>query len=606
MRKAGLLLAGSVLAALLVGCGGSSGTSTSRPPITTSLTRVVAGYVYVTGNSGNPTGPAVIIAPTSNPPSGYFKPTAGIVTLSVTNGSIIQAPATLNTDMAVSNEILATITSLETTPSYTISGTGLEYNGIAKGNVASATVSLGASTDNGKILGISVGTSTVYAPGAVASLRVVCKDNGINTNLFKAPADSLLDGLVAGNNYSIAVAAFDANGIVVSGASPVVTTDQPTKIAVNSSSSLLTPDVTGALVAGPVMVTATVGGILTSFSTTYSFGMVSSVALAPAGPTSVVWAVSGAPATVALTATVKNQFNSPMPGQTMTLTTANAPSNTWIAGGSAFSVASGSSTAAGTLAVVFTAPTSAAGPLSAGNKAIKGDNTLTATVGSITGIAVVHLTRPLASLVVAGATRLDVGQTTQSGSDQFSVTGGLDVDNDPIASPSGVVAWTLTPVAGAGNVGDLDDASLKSTTDATINGASGVMTGGTKPGQVTVKAAIGGVNSNNLTVDIYGAPAKIKYTPATTVSGYSGAQNVTFNMLDNWGHIVPTSEYTFTKTVTADSLSGAIASNGAGNAFALTPGISSGTFTLTVNGSWTGAKSGSSVIAKTRTSTIAP
>jgi len=290
----------------------------------------------------------------------------------------------------------------------------------------------------------------------------------------------------------------------------------------------------------------------------------------------------------------------------MTLTTAKAPGNTWIAGGSAFSVASGSSTAAGTLAVVFTAPTSAAGPLSAGNKAIKGDNTLTATVGSKTGTAVVHLTRPLASLVVAGATRLDVGQTTQSGSDQFSVTGGLDVDNDPIASPSGVVAWTLTPVAGAGNVGDLDDASLKSTTDATINGASGVMTGGTKPGQVTVKAAIGGVNSNNLTVDIYGAPAKIKYTPATTVSGYSGAQNVTFNMLDNWGHIVPTSEYTFTKTVTADSLSGAIASNGAGNAFALTPGISSGTFTLTVNGSWTGAKSGSSVIAKTRTSTIAP
>src|SRR5438874_6661341 len=88
----------AVVAGILTGCGGS-GSSTSQ------TIRVLAGFVYAKGNALG-AGPEVVITASANPPTGYFAPTLGTVTLSVANGTLTRAPDSEPFDMSVSNAIV--------------------------------------------------------------------------------------------------------------------------------------------------------------------------------------------------------------------------------------------------------------------------------------------------------------------------------------------------------------------------------------------------------------------------------------------------------------------------------------------------------------------
>lgn len=607
MRNRAILLVAGAAALVIAGCGGSSGSS-SR----TSVTRVVAGYVYVENNNGIDAGPSVIIAPSSTPPSGYYKPTAGTVTLTVNDGTITRSSATLSINVATNNEVIATVKSVDATPAVVVAGTGLELSGTPKGDLAAHSVALGTTTDNGKVLGLTVNAPGTYTPGAVASIKVLVKDNGATTPVFGAPGDVIPSGFISGDTYDVAAAAFDANGVVVTGATPVVTSSAPT-VAVNGSSTVLTPVIGTGAAAGALTITTTVGSVNTAFTSSFGYGTVTHVTLTPAGPTALLWNVTGgpAPATQAVTATVTNQYDAPVPNASVAFTGTNIATNVWAvtAGGTAFASPTVTTGNDGTAANTLTAPANANGVLSNADKAVKGTNTLTATVNSVTGTATINITRPLASVAITGVSRLDVGTTSPAVgvTNAFTITNGVDVDNDTVATPTGAITWSITNVPGVGNIGDLDDLTAKSTSAATINASTGVVTAGAVAGQATVSVTVGTTPSNNLTVDIYGAPSKIKYTPATTAGGYSGSKTgVVFDLIDNWGHTIPTAEYTFTKTGTADSLSGAVFNNLAGRTFDITAGSGSGTFTLTVSGNWVGATGGTATIAKTRTTTIAP
>lgn len=605
-KLANYLLLGAA-AAVLTGCGGSGGSSAY------SQTRIVAGYVYVENNNGIDAGPSVIVAPSSTAPDGYFKPTDGTLTLSVANGDITRAPDSTNFDLSVSNEIIASVESNDQTPTFDVSGSGLELDGQAKGNLGSTNLSLGLPATNGTVLGITINAPGVYTPGAIAAIRVAIRDNGSGNGIFGAPEDILTNGLVSGNTYSIAVVGLDANGVVVSGATPAVTSDN-VAVAVNGGSTLLTPATGTGAPAGAVTITSDFGGAVShDIVSNFNYGTVTTVALAPAGPTDLLWNVGVAvPATINYTATVTNEYGAPVPGTNVVFTSNKVIANVWdtTTGGNAFAPANNATDNSGQVATVLSAPTSVNGVLAGADKNPKGAGTLTATAGAVSGNASINVTRPLASVSITGPSRLDVGtssSTTVGSGQRYVITGGLDVDNDVVAAPTGATTWSVTNVAGAGNVGDLDDLTAQSTSASTINAGTGQVTAGAVAGQAQVSVTVGGTPSNVITTDIFGAPTKLVYTPATAANGYTGTQiGVVFDLMDNWGHLIPTSEYTFTKSGTADSLSGAQFTNQAGRAFDITAGSGAGTFTLTVNGTWTGAQGGSAPIAKTRTTDINP
>lgn len=604
-KLANYLLLGAA-AAVLTGCGGSGGSSAF------SQTRIVAGYVYVENNNGIDAGPSVIVAPTSTAPDGYFKPTDGSLTLSVANGDITRAPDSTTFDLSISNEIIASVESNDQTPSFNVSGSGFELDGQSKGNLSTSNHSLGLPATNGTVLGLTINSPGVYTPGAVAAIRVAVRDNGSGNGIFGAPEDILTDGLISGNTYTLAVVGLDANGVVVSGASPNVVSDNAA-VAV-SGSFLLTPAVGTGAAAGAVNITSDFGGAVShNILSDFNYGTVTSVSLTPAGPTNLLWNVGAAvPATINYTATVTNEFGAPIAGVTVNFTGNKLISNVWdtTTGGTAFAPASNTTNNSGQVATVLSAPTSVNGVLTGSDKNPKGAGTLTATAGSASGNASINVTRPLASVAITGPSRLDVGTTSSTvvGSGQrYVITGGLDVDNDAVAAPTGATTWSVNNVAGSGNIGDLDDASAQSTSVSTINAGTGQVTAGAVPGQAQVSVTVAGTPSNVITTNVFGAPTKIVYTPATAINGYTGAQlGAQFNLMDNWGHIIPTGEYTFTKVGTADSLSGAQFIDQGGRFFDIIPGASTGTFTITVTGQWTGAQGGSASIGKTRTTDINP
>jgi len=604
-KLANYLLLGAA-AAVLTGCGGSGGSSAF------SQTRIVAGYVYVENNNGIDAGPSVIVAPTSTAPDGYFKPTDGNLNLSVTNGDITRAPDSTNFDLSVSNEIIASVESNDQSPSFDVSGSGFELDGQSKGNLGSTNHSLGLPATNGTVLGLTVNAPGVYTPGAIAAIRVAIRDNGSGNGIFGAPEDILTDGLISGNTYSIAVVGLDANGVVVTGASPTVVSDNAAVVV--GGSTLLTPATGTGAAAGAVNITSDFGGAVShNLLSDFNYGTITNVSLAPTGPTDLLWNTGvAAVATINYTATVTNEFNAPVPGATVNFTGNKLIANVWdtTTGGAGFAPASNSTGNNGQVATVLSAPTSVNGVLAGADKNPKGAGTLTATAGSVSGNASINVTRPLASVSITGPSRLDVGtssSTTVGSGQRYVITGGLDVDNDVVAAPTGATTWSVANVAGAGNIGDLDDLTAQSTSVSSINAGTGQVTAGAIAGQIDVSVTVGGTPSNVITTEVFGAPTKLVYTPATAANGYTGTQiGVVFDLMDNWGHLIPTNEYTFTKSGTADSLSGAQFTNQAGRAFDITAGSGAGTFTLTVNGTWTGAQGGSAPIAKTRTTDINP
>ena len=125
LRILSLVLALAITAALLIGCGGSGGGT-----LVTTTSRVLAGFVYAKGNALG-AGPEVVITTSATPPTGYFPPTSGTVTLSVADGSLTRSPDAEAFNMAVSNAIVVTAVAAPSS-SVGVSGANIMLNGASK------------------------------------------------------------------------------------------------------------------------------------------------------------------------------------------------------------------------------------------------------------------------------------------------------------------------------------------------------------------------------------------------------------------------------------------------------------------------------------------
>lgn len=602
MKKTVSLVLVAVLGLILAGCGGSGAGSTATPPAP-QTSRVMVGYVWVQDNSGNASGPEVMITGSTTAPTGYFAPEAGTITLHVDDGSLIgRSPDDYVRNMTDGNDIIVNASSVAPFI-VTITAAGLTYQGQPKSQFGNASASysedLSVGGASGTTLVMASPGSPSYTPGAPASIRLTV--NGT------APGAEF----ISGGTYSLAVAFFDISGVAIPGLTPNVTSSDPARVAISGTYDLTPAGAASMLAPGDVTVRASLATnaqLSGDFTANFNYGTVTSVAVAPAGPADLLWAEAGAPATVDLTATVKNQFNVAMYNEAVTWSNTKAPGNVWdtATGGACFSAAAGNTDGAGQMLVTISAPISVAGPLAGADKNPKGLNNMTAAAGSFNGAGQINIIRPLGALTITGPARLDVGTT--SAANAFNVSGATDVDNDPVAAPGGVT-WALTNVAGVGNVGNTGDTTPQSTSASSINAGSGVVTAGNVAGQIQITATGGAVNSNTLTVEVYGVAAKVFFSPDTAATAIVGAageyagvpggtQPFTVSMIDTWGHSVGAGEIAgWTTSATTDSFSGAnITPGGPGvTNFTVTFGSGDGTFSVNVSGTWTGSAGGAPV-----------
>ncbi len=597
------IIAAAVLATVIAGCGGSGSGGGAQAPPTPEIGRLMVGYVWVKENAGQATGPDIMITGSTTAPEGYFAPESGTITLHVDDGSLIgRAPDDYVRNMVDGNDI---IVAAESVSPYlvTVTAAGLTYQGQAKSTFGNAlatyseNLSLGGAS--GTTLVMASPGSPIYTPGEPASVR-------LTVNGGPAPTE-----LISGGTYSLAVAFFDINGIAIPGLTPNVTSSDAARVSISGTYDLNPAAASSLLAPGDVTVRAalpTNAQVAVDFTANFNYGDVTTVAVAPTGPTDLLWEEAGPAATMNLTVTVNNQFAAPMFDEAITWSNSKAPGNVWdtTSGGPCFSATSGNSDGSGQMTVTISAPVSAPGPLVGADKNPKGLNDMTATAGAINGVAVVNIIRPMGAVTIDGPARLDVGTVSPSiGSNSIRVTGALDVDNDPVASPGGVT-WQITNVAGSGNVGNTGDGTPQSTSASTINPVTGVVTAGGIAGQIEVEAVSGSVTSNTLTIEVFGVPAKVFFAPDTQATAIPGAageyagspggqQAFTVSVIDSWGHALPIGELAgFTTSSSTDSLSGAnITPGGPGVAsFTVTFGSGDGTFTIGTSGSWSGAMGG--------------
>jgi len=605
--RLGLYIAFLALAcALLTGCGGSG--SSGTVVVGNQTTRYLAGYIYVKGNGGTGSGVDAIVSPSSTPPTGYFAPTAGTVTLTVADGTLVgRSPGQYVRTMTDGNDIIVAAKSLENSV-VGVSAAGLQLNGTAKA-LAGFNVNLGAVALNNTTLAMDSASDSTYVPGPPTTIKVTV--NGI------APPTEM----ISGGTYTFAFAVLDQNNVALSGQTPSIVSSDITRVTYDGIASALVP-ATGTLVAsGDVTITTSLAAapqLTSAFTANFNYGTITTVTMTRNGAATLLWDTAApVAATCNFTALVKNEMGSPMPNVAVNFTDGNAPANVWAssapANTAAFNSASVNTDATGSAVVTVSAPGSVAGPLVGGDLTPKGLNTVTATAGSVPGSDTVTIVRPLASVSITGPSRLDVGaSSTVSGSQSYQITGGVDVDGLAVATPAGAVAWSVNNTAGAGNIGDPDDITAQSSSAAIVNAATGVVTSGATAGQAVVSVTVGGVPSNNITTDIYGAPTKISFTPAAVDNtGYHGVNGNTlglsFDLIDTWGHTIPPAEYVgFNHNGSVDSPSGASLQIGAGRTYMLTFGNQAGTMTTTVTGTWTGAFGGSASINKTRNTLIGP
>jgi hypothetical protein len=311
------LLALALALGILSGCNDSNTTSAA-------VSRVLAGFVYVRGNSGSGS-PDVIISPNSNAPSGYFKPTAGTVTVAVTDGTITRAPDSEVFNMALGNEILCMVTQNSTPFNCTVSGSGFQLNGTPKTAFSTQTVSLGTTSSNGSVLGLNVGAGS-YTAGPPAQMRMTIRNRGGNPgnsgNSFVAPLPATGGNWISGNSYDVAIGVYDAEGTVVSGATTALSSDDPVRLAV--AGTLLTTVSGGGQPAANVELTASitspVSTLTESFTANFNYGTTTTVTTVSDQPT-LMWEVAGGVINSSnLTVTVRNQFGAPIPGATVDMT----------------------------------------------------------------------------------------------------------------------------------------------------------------------------------------------------------------------------------------------------------------------------------------------
>ena len=603
MRKTLCLLGATILAASLVlsGCGGSSNSSSSvTPPTVTSVLRYVAGFVWVRGDAAQGTGPDALITASSTPPPGYFAPTAGTVTIGVADGDITRAADSEAFDMTADNKIIAIVRADSTSATgpfnMTVSASGLQFNGNPR-TLSSATVSLGTPANSGTTLALEVGTPPTQplTPGSPAAIEVLVRDRegnpGTATNPLRAPKPAGED-FVVGSSYDVAVAVFDADGTVITGLTPTITSSDPSAVSVVSGK--LIPQTAG-VPNTPVTITASIPSNTqsASFGGKLSFGTATGVKFKNLSKSELLWDTTGPVDSATVLVEVTNQYDAPMPGVTVTFSSPNVTSGNWSApaSGTALTPTSGTTNSSGQLTLAITGPTSAAGDSTTiANNPPKGANVITAAVGSVTDTVTVTIVRPVASFTITGPTRLDTNETAA-----YSVVSGVDVDGVNVPAPTGTVTWNISNTTASGNIGDPDDQSPRVGSAANIS-TTGVVTTGSNPGEAAVSATIGSVNSNTITVAIHGVPTKLKYTPATTATGYNspGPINFEVSFLDSWGHTIDPDEITgLTKTASTSSGSNANVTGPAAPdrtfelTFTGTP-ASGSTMSVTMGGVWTG------------------
>ncbi len=636
-----------VAGSALVGCGGSSNNSNLN-----TATRIAVGYVYVRANNSPQATPAVVVSTSSVAPSGYAAPTAGTVTMSVTDGTITRDADSENFNMATSNVVIARVTSRSSgNPSFSLAFSGIELNGESKSAPATTSFDIGGGTEN-TVFPISLNAPT-YTVGAASSMRVLIKDpstlyGGDEQNRFAAPADVIGNatgdsGLVAsasaGDRYEVAVLLHDANGVLIPGTTFSVadtSLDAPSAAAVTQSGSLVQV-VGGGTEGAAVELTFTspqAPGMETSYTSFYSYGNpvnFSAAFSAPTDPASVIWPdtgtrperglPNGSPVTVDFI--LNNGRGIPVSGQSVnfqvrdareTGTPAAFASNNWPspATGPCVSANSTVTTGGGVGSVTFLTPTPAAGNSAFNSLNIKyGTGCKVDVLIGTTVLAskVITVTRPLSALVTQGSSRLDAGtasQTNPSNASAFRVTGATDIDTQSISAPVGTYTWTITPNS-AGSVGDPDDVSPRSVAIPTITGSatgsSIQILAGANSGSFTTVATFNGTNSNTLTTQVFGPPSKVLVTRTPGASGLTGtagsSEVLTLSFLDGFGHDV-----TAETTVTAKN--GTIVSSPGGQLtfpsapsrnYNLTFPTASGGYntSMGVTLSWTGTGQGTSV-----------
>ncbi len=618
MRKIFATLLVSVFVALLAGCGGGGGGGGGS-----SVTRVLVGFCYVTGNAGSGS-PQAIVTPNSNPPSGYFKPTAGLVTVAVTNGSITRGPDSTTFDMALSNEIICNARQNSSPHVATVSATGLQNLGTPKTAWAPLTVDLGTSADNNTVLGISTPGAPSYTPGAPAQIRMLIRNNNVGSTPgnYAAPDVATGGSWISGNTYLVAIAVMDAEGTAITGATTSITSSDPSLLGV-SGSTLSAVSGTGAA-AADVQITAAVTNPATSlqeqYTANFNYGTATFVSVA-LGVNTLEWEEAtggGMVNTTTAVATVTNQHGAPFPATTVNWSNPGKVTGTaWNApvGGACFSAASGVTGNNGqTPAVTVSTPAPADGPLPLANKFPKGANNITGTAGSATGFSVLTITRPLGSIQISGPSRLDTGTLSALiGSQSYQLLGAQDVDNDSVPAPA--ITWQVTNQQFATTVGNTGDTTAGTFAASSINSGTGRVTTGGVAGQITVEAVGGAVTSNGVVTQIHGVPAKIIFSPDTQASAIPGArgeyafgsvgaqQSFGFSLQDSSGHAVPAGEHSgFTSIATIQALTGGSITPGGFNvsSFTITCGNVDGLFTITVNGTWSGAQGGSGPINLSR------
>ncbi len=643
MKKGlGLLIALSAVVIGLLGCGGGGNGNAG------AVTRLVIGFVYVEGTAGSGTGNDVIISPSNVPPTGYVVPDAtGSVTISVADGTITRAPDSEVFNMSDGNVIAATVKQNSAPFNMTVSASGLFLNGVAKSFGGAQNVSLGTTANNGTTLALNLNNAGIYTPGPTASIQLWLRNRqgnpGTSTEIFKAPEAATGGEWIGGNTYDVNVAFFDADGTAKSGITPSVVSDDVTRVTY--AANLLT----AATAQTAATVTLTIGEAVgapveLTYDADYTQGTVSSVFVSGSNPT-LTWLEVGAVANFGMGATVRNQFSAPMAGITVdwrcteadsgdTGVFVNTGANTWNtpSAGAVFSGAFLPTDAAGLSAAIISPPISVVGPLGAGDKQPKGINNVQAFVGAVnSNTIVVTIVRPLSSVSIVGPTRVDVGTTTTSNvllPQNIRITGGVDVDLDPVATPAGPFTWSVINVDNsATQIGDFGDLTTQSTSASSISGSitgsSIQLAAGAVAGTVTVQVT--GANgplpvpSNMLTIGIFVNPSKLIYrlddsNPAQVVNGagaFAGTNGTLFNFttrfLDSAGHEIPLGELSLTnKLGSTDSLSGANIVFGAlpVRTFGLTLGSADGTTTITFSGNWFGSLGGGGSFNINRTTTL--
>ena len=303
-------------------------------------------------------------------------------------------------------------------------------------------------------------TNTAGAPAAIIATQGTPQSTAVGTAFPTAMQATVTDAFgnpVAGASVTFTAPASGASGTFAASAT----------VPTNGAGVATAPAFTANTIPGSYSVTATTGGLTTTFSLTNLAGAPASISATQGTPQSTE---VGTAFPTALQATVLDSFGNPVPGVTVTFTPPSTGASATFSGSAAVTTnASG----------VATAPT-----LTANNSA--GSYVVTAT--SSAGSADFILTN-VASAPANVITSQGNNQTTGFGAPfatplQVQVT---DAFGNPVA---GVVVTFTTPAASATFPGGA--ASATGTTDASGFASAPVLTAGALDGPFNVTASIAG------------------------------------------------------------------------------------------------------------------